>query len=320
MSVLFGYESALAIYRAMAFPDNYPRETVDLANMTSRASALTGTKWETWEPLAKPTQLVVATNNDVRRSRLARGHAWGTRHTQWPALNLGNDAYVSAPEWAFLQLAQSLDLAWLTFVGCELCGRHAWNKGELVHRNPLVTRASVGSFLAQEEGQPGIKKARRAIRHVLDGSSSPMETSLALTLSLPACCGGYGLPAPELNRCIELHGRARDILGFDAITPDLYWESAGLAGEYDSDAFHTNGAQIARDSRRRLALESQGIRVVSVTNEQFRRTADMDLIAREIGRTLGHRIRWSSVEDKASRYGLQQRLRSLAIGTPSCWA
>jgi hypothetical protein len=147
-----------------------------------------------------------------------------------------------------------------------------------------------------------------------------METSLALTLSLPACCGGYGLPAPELNRPIKLNARARDILGFDTITPDLYWESADLAGEYDSDAFHSEGSQIARDSRRRLALESQGIRVVSVTNEQLRSPADMDLIAGEIGRLLDHRIRWSNDEHKASRHVLQQRLRSLAIGAPSCWA
>ena len=94
MSILFGYESALTIYRWMRCPDRYPLSYVDVCTMQSAKAALEGTRWASWDPLVKPAQLIVGPSSDIRRSALSCGHAWGSRRAIWPARSLGNDAFV----------------------------------------------------------------------------------------------------------------------------------------------------------------------------------------------------------------------------------
>ena len=312
MSILFGYESALTIYQAMANPERYPSGFVDLADMDCEKATLLGTPWEKWERLAKPAQLIVETPADVRHNALAHGHAWGGKRALWPALDLGNGAFVSDPAWTFLQMAQHVSEPELTFVGCELTSSYACVGETLVARRPPCEPREMRAFLAGCGGRRGARKATSALCRVLAGARSPMEIALALCLTLPVRSGGYGLPQPELNRTLALGEHGAAILGVDHITPDLYWRRARLAVEYDSDSFHAHDSQIACDARRRLALETMGVQVITVTNEQMRSVRDLDGIAHEIERRLGHRMRYVSAAGEARRSELQARLRQLA--------
>lgn len=105
---------------------------------------------------------------------------------------------------SFLQMAESFPLETLVVAGMELCGRYAVSReGAISSRCPLTSASRLRRFVGQAEGMRGVKKARRALRFVMDDSASPMETSLALLLSMPRSLGGYGLPRPVMNLRID---------------------------------------------------------------------------------------------------------------------
>ena len=62
----------------------------------------------------------------------------------------------------------------------------------------------VDAFLDSVGKVNGKAKAKRALKYVIDGSLSPMETMVYMLLCLPVMLGGYGLPKPEMNSIIEL--------------------------------------------------------------------------------------------------------------------
>ena len=312
MSILFGYESALTIYRWMRCPDRYPLSYVDVCTMQSAKAALEGTRWASWDPLVKPAQLIVGPSSDIRRSALSCGHAWGSRRAIWPARSLGNDAFVCDAPWVFLQMAQHIAGPDLVFAGCELLSSYALCTQGVLQRPKLASRHETRGFLAGCTGYRSVNKAISALGYTLENARSPMEIALALCLTLPPRMGGFGLPKPELNQAIELSQRGRAIIGLDILTPDLYWPRFHLAGEYDSDEYHLLDRDIARDSRRRLALEASGIDVISITNEQMRSPHDMDAIAGELAHRMRYRMRYVGAEGEKRRSELQRRLREIA--------
>lgn len=126
----------------------------------------------------------------------------------------------------------------------------------------------------------------------MDGSASPRETAFAMLLTLPHRYGGYGLPRPELNAAPSAHRRGhRGSRQSGSFVPDLLWERAGVAVEYNSSGWHSKTGQAARDSRRLNALSMNGMAVYVVTDGLIRSVGDMDALAGEIARKLGVRTR-----------------------------
>ena len=80
-------------------------------------------------------------------------------------------------------------------------------------RPPLTTVARLERFLEQPtlKGARGRAVARRALRHVAEGSRSPMETAMAMLLCLPPRMGGYGFPLPRLNKAVAMQRYLRSI-------------------------------------------------------------------------------------------------------------
>lgn len=101
--------------------------------------------------------------------------------------------------------------------------------------------------------------AAHALQHVLDGSGSPMETKVALMLTLPAQVGGFGLPTPALNAQVSLAAEAIAGFGREKLRPDLWWDRFNLALEYDSSLSHADSSALGRDVRRRRAYTLSGI-------------------------------------------------------------
>lgn len=111
-----------------------------------------------------------------------------------------------SPAFAFTRSAVELDFAELVLLGYEITGSYRLDSNSeqgffsappLVSHSALVSVSSQGNLL-------GANKAENALRFVSSGSASPMETALAMLLSMPKAKGGYGLPSPQLNAAVEV--------------------------------------------------------------------------------------------------------------------
>ncbi|HIT52179.1 MAG TPA: hypothetical protein IAA95_08290 [Candidatus Aveggerthella excrementigallinarum] len=111
---------------------------------------------------------------------------------------------------------------------------------------------------------------------VLNGSRSPMESKVAFELSAPRHLGGFGLPAPVLNKPLSFTRPDGAIVR----KGDLLWERHGVVIEYDSSEHHEGEANIDRDARRRNEFVVDAYRVLAVTRQQAHDLASMERVAR----------------------------------------
>ncbi len=212
---------------------------------------------------------------------------------------LDNTVLVPTPELTFLLLAGHLSLVQLIMVGMELCGHYRLAGAEtstllhscntLYNQRPHTTLHRLEGYLANAGGFPGVTSARRAARYVAPFSASPMETVVFLLLCLPRSLGGYALPRPILNAKRKVVGPAESITMSKHLIPDLYWPSAGIDVEYDSEEFHSNPDNLAAGARRTLALRAMHVDVIVLTHEIVYNVDSFDAAARMLRRALGKR-------------------------------
>lgn len=241
----------------------------------------------------------------------------------WVAPNIA----VASPEVVFLELATALSQVRLLRAGFELCGTYSTGSyertlggetgpdmpGGLARRLPLTTSERLRDHLGRIAGRPhGLGAAVWAAGRVLDRSASPAETSSALLLCLPRRLGGYGLPRPQLNRRVDVPEPLQPMVGKRYLVCDLYWEGARLDVEYDSDTHHLDSLRAAADARRRNALESLGIGLVSLTTRHLYDAGLFDKAARQMARALGSRQRDRGAYDWEGR---RSRLRAELLGS-----
>jgi len=223
---------------------------------------------------------------------------------------------VSSPEFCFLQMAGYLPLAGLVELGYEFCGTYSMPiEGDaevpargFYHRGPLTSMKKISAFIARMPDFRGRKKAARALRYLLDGSASPMETKLAMFLVLPYKLGGFGLPAPELNARVVPSKTAGKSSNKVFYVCDLFWQDHNLAVEYDSDQFHTGSEHIADDSRKRNALASMGVTVITVTTRQLYDSREFEKAAHVIANRLGKRLAYKNPGFAAAHRELRDQL------------
>ena len=231
---------------------------------------------------------------------------------------------VSSPEFSFLQMADRLPLVKLIELGYELCGTYSLpteadpeppERG-FYYRKPLSSTGKLNAFVARMPGARGRKKAIRALRYLIDGSASPMETKLSILLTLPYLLGGFGLFMPELNSRIIPAKTAKRASSKAHYVCDLFWPDYNLAVEYDSDQHHTGSAQIAEDSKKRNALNVMGITVITVTKQQLYRSAELEKVARVLANCMDKRLKYRNPgfatahrELRSQLFGQQQLTR-----------
>ena len=157
----------------------------------------------------------------------------------------------------------------------------------------LTNTKALKAFTARMEGVSGRKMASRALRYIADGSASPMETILFMLLTLPNKLGGYGLPAPVLNKRINTGNAAkgRPGSGNAYYVCDLFWPEARIAVEYDSYLHHTGADRIASDAKKRLDYKALGITPFTVTIGQVRDEIEFEGFAKLIARELHKQLR-----------------------------
>ncbi len=231
------------------------------------------------------------------------------------------DVFLASPELALLHYASHADLADAIALAFELCG--TYRLGGLLgfeKADPLTSMKRLNWFASGVQGARGVKRLRRIADRVLDGSASPMETALAMLLSLPCALGGYGLPSPRLNARIDVS--SKNVLNQSKryYVADLYWPEVRFAIEYDSDQWHVGPERIGQDAARRNALLFQGVNVVTVCSQQIMSESKMDDVARIAARALGRSVRPRARDWRKRNRELRRVVLPCRAGTPDgCW-
>lgn len=307
------------------------------------------------EGLRPPLHILVASKKDRRNTLLFKSHMFNEKRPQPSFAKLANGFYVSTPEACFFELAQSLSFEEMLLVGFELCGFYGtshWSKEEeandswrlaaqsaqkgndtdlpgsnssnhwneyVPHMTKRARRTKVRNiitYLERSAGLHGSNRAMKAVRYIIDDSASPMETALALLLSLPPKHGGFGLPKPKLNFEIQLIENEKQHLypiKGRRLWADLCWPNEKLVIEYDSDTFHAGRNKLNRDSRRRAILELEGYHVITVTKKQLFGVVAFEEVARATAKRLGHRIRPRTRDFNEKQFRLRKAVLENAI-------
>ena len=265
----------------------------------------------------QPADILVFDETLRRRSLRTTCHTW---QTDLPsnAFFKTRGVYVSSPEFTFLQMASKLPIEQLIALGCELCGTYVLvsknakprcgHMGDMPTRlTPLTSVERLTACLNAAEGARGKKKGMRALKYVVEGSRSPMETMVYMLLCLPAKLGGYGLPKPKMNATIELDDEARVIARRSYCMGDLCWPDEQLDIEYHGEV-HAGAAQMKSDIGRELGIEHMGWRVITVTSLQVLDAEQFGVVAKEAASYMQKRLRTSTLNAVAQRTNLRCEL------------
>jgi hypothetical protein len=330
MTMLFGYQTALELWRR---PEIYTHasfsQTMTL-EIPSEARPepwmVEGTTTTLWSDvlmdLAKPWDLVSSTYGH----HLSKdGIHWHARTTPLPphsGLRLEGDVFLVSPELCLLQMAETMPFLDLVQLMDEFCGTYRPEGDGIESRPALTSTALISSYLDSSEGVNGIKAARRALRHAVDGSASPKETQAELLFSLPVTRGGKGYPRPQMNQRFDVPTELRQVGDPGYLECDLCWDSANAkpaagqphhaAVEYQSTRWHVGAEKLAADSRRRNLLESMGVHVITLTSAELYSPKGFDRVATLVDSEIGARVRTRLSPDEATRR--TSKLRESLLG------
>lgn len=218
-----------------------------------------------------------------------------------------NGIYSASPELCFIQLARTLSLHALVKAGNALCGAFYIDPvagGELYSRRPVTTIRRLDAFVRANPGLSGAKNARTALKWAAEGCASPPEVFLAMVLGLPFRHGGFQVANLKINKRLAISKAAQAISRRSYLVPDIYIPRGDIAIEYDSTTEHAESSQLARDAQKRLALEADGHKVITITGRQLANRSDMRRIAEQIYRHQGGRFRPQSKEFEARQLAL----------------
>lgn len=202
-------------------------------------------------------------------------------------IKIDNGFWTTSPELTFIQVCG--DESWSDFdiisLGYELCGTYviddSWDGLTCIEKPPTSTEKIV-RLINSIHRITGIKRARNLVRHVHDLSNSPMETILAMLVSLPTTKGGLGLGPISLNHPVPTPvGRRRVDIAFPR-------QHVGL--EYQGREFHSIEAA-GRDARRQNKIVGSGFTILNVWYEDLVDERLFQQLVTDLFRALGIRKR-----------------------------
>lgn len=214
---------------------------------------------------------------------------------------ISDGVHIVSPELVLLQIASLVSVVELAGLMTEFCGHYSPAEFEhfgLVNRHPLTTLAKLKTFGEKAAHYNGLEKFRQAVSYAFDQSRSPMETGLALLLSLPPRFGGYSLGQLELNKRIKLKEPDREALGVDELCPDICWPARKVCIEYDSTDFHASAERVVNDARRKNAFVAADYRLMTFTKAQLQSWNKTDTLAFQLSKYLGKRIDFTAEKNR----------------------
>jgi len=268
--------------------------------------------------LTEPFNIIIGNQLARRKTAFFRMRVYTGATPDGCFISIGGGLAISSPQFCFFQMAAELSLIKLIELGFELCGSYSLPvpaEGDALYdHTPLTSTQALKAFTARMEGVKGKKNAFRALRYIVSGSGSPMETKLVMLLTLPHHLGGFALPMPVLNKRLNLSKADKQRLRISEkayFKCDLLWPDEGIAVEYDSDAHHSDVNRLAADSERRFDLNVIGIYTVTVTRKQLMNPVAFERIARQISKKIGRRWKQKTDIARNAEYELRRQLQLL---------
>ena len=270
--------------------------------------------------LSLPLDIMVGSLSARRPSRAERPHVCSKPMPSGCFVNTDNGLYVSTPEFCFLQMASKYSLARLITLGFELCGSYSLSgkasagndqdaSTKTMYDLPkLTSKKKLAAFVGRMKGWSGQRLATLAVQYIADGSASPMETTLAILLTLPYRYGGYGLPMPELNGRIDPEKNVKHFAGRSFYRGDLLWREAKIVLEYNSNLEHADSKRISKDAIRRSDLALCGISEITVTKEQVMSVMLLDRVAIQVSKRVKKELRYKNPSFSKARSKLRSEL------------
>lgn len=310
MDICLSHASALEFMRSpnaeICTRDSKARSIADSESLTFGSASVASRQFvddlSRWGVVGRPIHLLTSNARFRSKARHVQSHIWQGPYPKGSFVRIESGLYTCSPELAFIQLAQCMETVALVEVGFELCGRYLTSNEEsqMRQREPLTCVESLRSYAMSNSSIRGAHAALHALQHVADNSASPMETKLAMVLSLPRRKGGYGLPLPLMNHRACARGRTFYL--------DICWPKARIGGEYDSRQFHSGADRNIHDSQRRNALADEGFTIVTITAPELRNLDAFDGIAVQFAKALGVRIRTSAPDYRLKQHQLWNEL------------
>ena len=315
MEWFVGHQSALEFWRRAQASEAMAGEKLRACKPPTKLTDARGLHFESPFRLSKPLHILVGDDNARKAAKNFTNHISSMKYPGGSFIRVAPEIIMSTPELCFVQMASEYTLFQLVMLGFEFCGSYRLDKEVDPKRGfrddiPLTSVAKLSAYIAKLEGMKGVKNARRALRFIANGSASPMETILAMLLTLPYRFGGFGFPLPLLNCPVEVSvsfGRVKRKLKYDC---DIYWPDEQVDVEYDSDFYHTNEERIAKDAIRRNALSTVGVTVVTVSRMQIYNTAELRKVAEVLSKQLDRQLRLPMPEFTKKHAALRRQLLS----------
>ena len=255
--------------------------------------------WITKEYLARGSNVLGVLYRDgestYRSTKTHRAREWKGEFPREAFYPLNNGVYISSPCFTFLQMARQLSFHQLIAYGDEICGLYGFDKdssrGMIARKEPRVTTEKLHRFLDAAYGQPGWKKAMKALPYIIERSASPMETLDAMLLSLPCRYGGYSIAVPTMNAEVPLSPEARTLSWLSKCYADISWPPHKIDLEYQGHADHLSPSDFEADRRRINALRIMGYEVIELTHGQIADWRSFEILAIHVAQVLGQRMR-----------------------------
>lgn len=248
---------------------------------------------------------------------------------------IGDNLYIVSPKLMFVQMAYLLKEPHLVAaLATEIAGSYALlpiglvNCKEILLRGedpfdssghlkgdgycetlPLATVEELRGFVERAKYLHGTDAASKGLSASVNGSASPLETVIDVSLALIRNWGGAGCGLPEANKDVPLNEEGRKITGKrKAIADALFTNKNGkrIDVEPGGQAWHSGKDAMVKDNDRRIALEHQRIEVIVVPWKTFKDPVAWMHICNRIANHLGKNFhaptfkmmeRWNHVHD-----------------------
>ena len=339
MPWIISHRSALEYWRSASAGVALPGNKLRITKLPKKTMDAGGLLCGDTLGLSMPLHILVGSGNARKTARRLDCHVSTGQFPSGSFIKVTPKMAVCSPELCFLQMASELALPELVVLGYEFCGGYRLDKTGEPQRGfrddgPLTSVARLGAYLARTSGMKGHKNASRAMRYLVEGSNSPMETVLCMLLTLPYRLGGYGFTQPLLNGdlgvangrakttgAVRNSARSREAAGTIAVMRratkqvraskfygDLYWPDKRVDVEYDSDAYHSASDKHYKDSTRRNTIVAAGLTVLTVSRWQIIHTEELRKVAGALSARLGKRLKCSYPEFSYRHRILRSRL------------
>lgn len=234
--------------------------------------------------------ILIATTHDRTNSKLVKTHALGRPFDSSFFTHVAPGLFVVGEPLNFIQAPTWMDPVEVLEYGFELCGRYECSplnpSGGYIEREPRCSLEAIRHTLDSLPGLRGAHRARRALSRVREGSRSPMETALALSILLPQKDGGLGYRRIALNQRIDIPAHLKPQCASDYLEADIFAAKRRVDVEYDGGD-HAELDRRTHDSDRTSAFAAMGISQRTITARHFAHQLEFHRAMNGIAQLLG---------------------------------